>query len=437
MMRQSSKRIAPTLAVLALCVTSGAGDVLSADPVPREGRGMLTLEQAQALALERNHRLNARSHAVRAAEARILQARAIPNPELEVEVEEYDRGGEAFDSAETAIVLGQRVELGGKRRWRIRVSEAEVELAGWDYERKRRDVLAETVQRFVGVLTAQRRLDLAESTVDLAEMISHAVAERVKAGKEPPLQLSKAAAELELARMELLESRSDLDVARKMLGALWGTEAPMFRGVEGDLDAVPESVPAIEAFRSRLAANPDVARWGAELQHRRDILSSERAARVPDIEASIGFLRFEEDDTDALAFRIGMPLPLFDRNSGSIAAAKHEISRAEAERRAAETAAATALASAHAQLVSAHRRVVTLRMKVVPAMEAALDAARKGYEQGKFGFLDMLDAQRGLFDAEADLVTGLSAYHSTAADMERLTGTTIKEAATSRRREQR
>jgi len=392
-----------------------------------EPTGVIKLEQALGSALLESPALAAFSYDVRAAEARVLQAGLLPNPELELEVEEYDRDGEGFDSAETAVVLGQLFELGGKRRWRTRVAEAEGELAGWDYESMRLDVFTETTQRFTTVLAAQERLVLAGSAVELAEKTSRAVGERVKAGKEPPFQASKSEAELELARMEALEAQNALGVARKRLAAMWGSERVTFEGVAGSLDGVLGSIPSLHAMRPRLSLNPDLARWDAELRLRQASLSSEKAARVPDLEASVGFLQYEEDGTDALAFGIGVPLPVFDRNQGNIRAAALELSKAEVERSATELALAAKLAETHAALVGAHQRVTTLRGKVVPAMEQAYEAAHEGYRQGKFGFLDMLDAQRGLFDAKGALVDALSNYHSALTDIQRITGTSIEE----------
>jgi cobalt-zinc-cadmium efflux system outer membrane protein len=395
------------------------------DEMPVAPTGTLTLEQALGAALLRNPSLAAFSYDVRAAEARVLQARVLPNPELEVEVGEYDRDGAGFDSAETAIAFGQLFELGGKRRWRTRMAEAEGELAGWDYESKRLDVFTDTAQRFTAVIAAQERLALAGSAVQLAEKTSTAVGERVKAGKEPPLQASKSEAELEMARMEALGAENGLRVTRQRLAAMWGAERAEFKGVEGHLHTVLGPIPSLDSLRSRLSLNPELARWDAELRLRHAALSSEKAARVPDITAAIGFQRYEEDGTDSLAFGVGLPLPLFDRNQGNIAAAAHEISKAEAERSAAALALAAELAELHAGLTTSHQRVEALRGKVVPAMEQAFGAAHEGYTQGKFGFLDMLDAQRGLFEAKGALVDALSDYHTALADIQRITGTSI------------
>jgi cobalt-zinc-cadmium efflux system outer membrane protein len=155
-------------------------------------------------------------------------------------------------------------------------------------------------------------------------------------------------------------------------------------------------------------------------------LSSEKAARIPDVAASVGYVQFEEDGTDAFAVGLGMPLPLFDRNQGNIAAAAYGLLKSDAERSATEVALAADLAAAHAALTVSHQRVAALREKVVPAMEQAFEAAHEGYKQGKFGFLDMLDAQRGLFAAKGALVDALSDYHAAFTDIEGITGTSIE-----------
>jgi len=63
----------------------------------------------------------------------------------------------------------------------------------------------------------------------------------------------------------------------------------------------------------------------------------------------------------------------------------------------------------------------------VPARKKAFEAASEGYRQGKFGFLDVLDAQRGLFVARGALVDALSNYHASVAEIQRITGTSIEE----------
>ncbi|MBL7076784.1 MAG: TolC family protein [Kiritimatiellae bacterium] len=401
----------------------GAHEEIRATPTALEG--VIKLEQALALALLHNPALEAYSHEGRAAAARLLQAGLLRNPRLMLEVEEVDRDGMGFDNVETSVALVQWIELGSKRRRRSRVAEAEGELAGWEYEQKRLEVFSATAQRFVGVLAAQESHALAVSMVELSEKTAHAVGERVKAGKEPPLQRSKAVAELEMAHIGLLEAENALEMARMSLAALWGGNA-RFDSAHGHLDTTLGRVPDLAALRPLLARNPDMARWESEGQLARASLASQKAKRVPDLKATARYVEYREDETEALAFEVGFDLPLFDRNQGNIAAAKHNLATVAAKRRAAETALSAELAEAHAALTVAQRKAEALRTRVVPAMQEAFDAAHEGYREGKFDFLDMLGAQRGLFEARGALVDALSSYHIAVAAVQQVTGTPIE-----------
>src|SRR5437660_1513548 len=116
----------------------------------QEPTAVLTLPQALALALLQNPELRAFAWEVRVAEARTLQAGLRPNPELGLDIENVAGTG-AFQggrSAETTLRLSQVIELGGKRARRLRVAALERDLAAWDYETKRVEVLTAVAQAF-------------------------------------------------------------------------------------------------------------------------------------------------------------------------------------------------------------------------------------------------------------------------------------------------
>jgi cobalt-zinc-cadmium efflux system outer membrane protein len=380
----------------------------------------LELAQAFAMVLVENPTLTAFSYDVRAAEARLLQARARPNPRLGIGLKEFNRDSTGLDSSEFEIALEQQFELGGKRRWRTRMAAAQGELAGWDYAARRLDLLADTTTRFVAVAVAQRRVELVAHAVALAEDTHRAVGERVKAGKEPALQAAKSASELELVRMAALDAADTLRVARQRLATLWGAPAPTYPSVTGQLDLAVDAPPPLERLRSNLPQNPHLARGEAELRLRGAAVASAKAARLPDLTAGLALSRYQEDDTDALSFGVGIPLPLFDRNRGNIEAAKQERSRATATQAATRLMLQSELATTHTAWSAAHRRVKTLREKVIPNLEAAFEGAQEGYRQGKFSFLDMLDSQRLLFEARGTLLAALSDYHTHRAEARRL-----------------
>lgn len=78
--------------------------------------------------------------------------------------------------------------------------------------------------------------------------------------------------------------------------------------------------------------------------------------------------------------------------------------------------------------VSAHAEVTTLRQEVLPGAQSAFEAVSRGYRLGKFGFLDVLDAQRTLFGAKAQYLRALASYHRAVAEVERLIGEPVEAA---------
>jgi cobalt-zinc-cadmium efflux system outer membrane protein len=89
---------------------------------------------------------------------------------------------------------------------------------------------------------------------------------------------------------------------------------------------------------------------------------------------------------------------------------------------AAEVQVRAALGEAYAALSAAFAEATALKNDVIPGSVSAFEAAGEGYRQGRFGILDVLDAQRTLFEARGQYVEALAAYHKSVAQVERLIG---------------
>jgi cobalt-zinc-cadmium efflux system outer membrane protein len=389
-----------------------------------EPTGELTLRQALGLALLYNPELAAFSWEVRVKEAQALQAGLWPNPELAVELENFAGSGNfaGFDAAESTVSLSQLIELGGKRALRRSAGALEGQLAGWDYETRRLDLLTATTQAFVQVLTTQERLALATGLARLAERIQQSVADRVEAGKVSPVERRRAQITLAGARLAEGRVRLELTAARQALSARWGSAAPAFSRVAGSLSEV-RAVPPMKRLAPLVAHNPDVARWEDEQRQRSTGLELERANAVPDLSVFVGGRQLRESDESALVAGISIPLPIFDRNQGGIAAARAALSQARQQGRAAHDQALTALAESYQRLVAAHDQAQALKDEILPMAEEVLAAAELGYREGKFGLLDVLDAQHTFFETKGQQLDALSAYHQARAAVERLIAT--------------
>lgn len=382
----------------------------------------LTLTDALALALTRNPDLAASAWSVQAGGARVTQAALFPNPQVGLTVEDVagtgDRSG--AEQAETTLRLGQPIELGGKRSARVNEASRGRDLTAWNYEQLRLDVLTDTTRAFIAVLGAQERVALADQTVKLGEQVVTSVGRLVDAGREPSAEATRAEVALAAARIDRAQVQRDLDTARQGLASLWGA-APEFGRAEGRLDE-PSALPSLDELLPLLSRNPDLRRWATELAQRQAAVELAEANAIPNVTVEAGYRRFEDTDDSGFVFGASVPLPILNRNQGAISEARHELAAARETQRAAEVRARTALGQAHTELATAHREVEALRAIILPAANRAFEGINAGYLEGRYRYLDVLDAQRTLIGNRERLVRALTDYRQTLVRVERLIG---------------
>lgn len=391
--------------------------------------GSLTLADALALTLKQSPELSAYSWDVRAAEARIIQARLRPNPELSVQAENLfgTREYKNASSAEYTLQLSQLVELGGKRSARVEEARLGRALSEFDYQVQRVDVLRATTEAFIDVLAAQRRVALAEETVKLWQGAVPLTKKRVDAGAASPTELTRGNVAVALAEVGLAQAKRDLLGAKGVLAAQWGeTKAARFERVVGDLDRM-EAPPPFKTLVVQLTRNPHIARWTAERERRQAALRLQKAQRVPDVTIGAGPRMLGKGDDYTLGtIGFSLPLPFFNRNQGNIAEAEALLSKTDPEERAAESKAFGELSVAYQTLLRANEEVDILKGKVLPGATQTVEQLAEGYEAGKFSQLEILEARRTLTDARLQHLRALADYHKALAQVEALTAAPVE-----------
>lgn len=387
--------------------------------------GPLTLRDALAYALLHNPDLAAFDAEIRAREARVLQAGRLPNPVASAVAEDFGASlrptlADAVQP-QLSLQLSQLIELGGKRTARKNLASRELGLARWDYETARIATFADVARAFVDVLAAKRTIVLAEETARLVGDVETSVAARVEAGVVSPIEQTRAAVAAASVRAETERARFALETARARLSALLGGVSLATADIAGDLDTL-RAVPPLDVLVERVTQSPDLARWSDEIAQREAVLALERARRMPDVTVTGGYRRFTGIDANAWILGASIPLPLFDRNIDAIAEAESRVAAARAQQRAAGLRAGSALADAYNRLAASRAEVTALQATIIPGAREAFDAVTEGYRLGRFGYLDVLDAQRTLITYNAQYLRALAEFHKAVADLERLTG---------------
>jgi len=391
-----------------------------------EPDGSLTLRRALALTLMNNPELRVFSLETRAAQARELQAGLWPNPELEVEVEEVGGTGDrrGFDAAETTVQLSQLIELGDKSQKRKKVASFEKELADIDYHNKKLEVFSEAAKIFIAVLQAQEKLQLSGELLKLSEESFNVVEQRVNAGKDSPLEKTRAFVGLSNIKIKHRETQRNLEFVRKELSSFWGQDKPLFEQAAGNLNDIQE-LSSLDELVLRLKLNPQYTRWETEIKKSRAVLDLEKSKAIGDLTIGGGLQRFNETDDNAFIFGVSIPLPVANRNQGAKQEAAYNLAKAREEQKAAWLKLQNEFNRTYQELTNSYSQATSLRNEVLPGALEVFNAATTAYREGKVDYLNVLDAQRTLFEVKNEYIESLAVYHTAKADVERLIGQSI------------
>ncbi|MXS82793.1 TolC family protein [Nitrosomonas oligotropha] len=394
--------------------------------------GDLTLRDAVNLALLRNPELASFAKEMRALEGATLQAGLFRNPELSVNVENpgniqklsgdinsQDSVSQEVVQQLTTIRLGQLIELGGKRAARVGAARLNEELAARDYESRRVEIIARVANVFTEVLAGQERLKLAEETRQLAQNVVDTVVLRVQAGKVPPIEETRAKVGLSTARIEFEQAQRDLISARKRLALLWDSATPQFAKALGILET-SIAPPDFQMLQDRVLENPMALRAVKNIEHRKALLEVEQTRRIPNLTLSAGAVHHAQLGGTTAVAGVMIPLPLFDRNQGNLKEAYQRVDKAVDEQVATDIRLRTELAQSYEMMSAVWNEINILRDEILPGARSAFNVMRRGYELGKFGLLELLDAQRVLFQNQLLYVRALANYQRLMNDIERL-----------------
>jgi cobalt-zinc-cadmium efflux system outer membrane protein len=376
----------------------------------------LTLEIALQTALRQNPQLRIAELEVEANKGAVQQARIIPNPSLGFEQQDTGRA-----TRQTTLQLSQPIELGGKRSARMELANSGQEVAMAELAMRLAELRAVTTQAFFEALIAQERVRVAEESLKIVASGTAATARRVTAGKISPTEETRARVAEANVRIELRQAQADRLAALRSLALVMGSSVNSI----DQLDGRPETLPVPqgnEAINDRLMKSPALRRAQGEVRRAQAAYELERARRIPDVTVSLGAVRSQDFGRDQPIIGLSIPLPLFDRNQGAQLQALRRLDATQVQAEADEVRLRSEVLQAADQLQARSSEVQALQQEVLPGAQSAYEAASRGFELGKFGFLDVLDAQRTWLLARTQYLNALGEAHRASAELERRLG---------------
>lgn len=408
------------LAVL-LAVTVYASRVEAADYVANaqheEHSGKAwTLESLESLALERNPTLVQANAQINISRGAALQAGLYPNPTVGYTAEQIGSEGTAGELqggfVEQEIVTGNKLQL-SRSKYEQEVLQAQVRLEAQQYR-----VRSSIRREFYRTLVTQHQIEVRRELLKNAEEALKTTQGLVNVGQankpdllQAQVQVMRVKAQLRAAERKYYGHWQEL-IAQ--VGAPDLAPAPLNGTVElqGDQALDGEAV-----LHDLLNCSPQLRAAWAEVA--RDRISVQREAVEPipnlNVRAETGY-NFESQDTVA-GLSIGIKLPIFDKNQGSILQARAELARAEAEVKRIELVLRQKFGSAIGDYEAALVEARTLQDEALPAAREAYQLYSESYKNRRAAWPQVLVAQREYFQLTDEYLEAVLEVRRAEADM--------------------
>jgi cobalt-zinc-cadmium efflux system outer membrane protein len=164
--------------------------------------------------------------------------------------------------------------------------------------------------------------------------------------------------------------------------------------LDGQLEFDRKELTWESALGELLASSPELSAAQARIGRAGWGVQRARAEPIPNLDLE-GSVQFDNESSDTVAsVRIGVPLPLWNRNQGGILRAQGELAAAQSEVRQIELELTNRLAQAFERYSNARYQVELYTKQILPDARQSLDIVQKGYSAGEFSFLSLLLAQR-------------------------------------------
>lgn len=360
----------------------------------------LTLSEAMGLALANNPSLRASGAEWEAATARAEQARKWANPELELAAEDWPvSSGRGISDAKQTIGVAQTLPFPGKKSLDRRIGSAGVKFSEAEVALRRTELVRDVKVAFFHALAAQELLQVAEELLQVADSSAATAQKRVEAGAAAYQEQLRAEILLEQARIEISNDRRALDASRQNLVALLGRGDLKDAPLAGTLAELSAQTVLSESADDALAGHPSLRAAQANLDRARLEAKRARLDPYPDVRTAVAGGRIGETEESIIELRFSVPLPIFDTGKGRRREAEANLARAEAEQRAVRQQLEREWANARSRFRAATAQFIHYRDHILPRANEALRLVRTGFEEGKFGFIDLLDTQRTTAEA--------------------------------------
>ncbi|GBD91099.1 cobalt-zinc-cadmium resistance protein CzcC precursor [bacterium BMS3Abin04] len=382
----------------------------------------ISLNKAIILGLQNNPRLKSKNLEISAFQAAALQAGLYPNPEVGVELENFLGSGyfNGFNASENTFLITQDFVLGGRLKNAEKLQLINSNIARWELEKERLNLISGIRKSFTIISSFQHQNNLNKKLLQISRDFLKNLERRIKAGKVSPAESSRASLITTSLEIQIQNTKMQLSSEMTRLKALLGKPNLEFSSVE-NICNLKYNIPQLDELTALIIQSPTLAQFKTETKRFKAAVELERSKVIPDLSVSFGLRRISETRDNVLVFGVSLPLPLFNNNRGNIQKAIIRKNQTEYNFSSSLNQTKAKLNSLYNNIKAYDGMLKKLEEESIPKAKNAFKIISEGNLVGRFTVLDVLDAQRSLFELESQYVSAVAEYNRNIIDLEELT----------------
>lgn len=388
----------------------------------------LKLQSALSIAEKNNHHLKSMRHESDAVKAGSWSEWWPDDPKVAVEWEGIPSGSGLDKYEERRITVSQEIELPWNIYWRNRLSAHRSNAADMRFESEKTATRSAAIIAYVRYQAAAGNLQLAEKRMKLAGEFLEKARIRRDAGEAAAIEVVRAQVELARAGNQHRDMESSRIAAQAKLNLLLARkpDQPIFLQdslVYRRFVPVPESLQA-----NALRSHPLIRESGDRVKAAQQFRKLSWGNILPSIELS-GFRQKVTGNSDFYGMEIGVKIPLWFafRQRNDIREASALLAASESQFDDIKLQLAAEVEQLFARFIAAREKAENYRNALLAPANEVFRIARRSYETGEAGYLQLLEAQQTLVDVRLGYIQSLEEYYTAIAELEAAAGFRILE----------
>ncbi len=393
--------------------------------VPHPARGQeapaARLDDLVKEALEKNPEILASKGMWEMAKAKVPQAKALPDPTLQFELQNIGLTGFTvgkMDMSMAGISLAQTIPYPGKRGLRQRVVGREADGAGAMVEVTRLSVVSRLKAAYYDLVFIHKSLDVVDRTRQILQAFEQTAQARYSVGEGIQQDVLKAQVELSMLTRRTITLEQMREGTRAMINSL--------------LDRSPDAtLGRPEGFASPRALPPPDSLVQAAMTHNPELRAQQRTVEAGEAQVALMKREYKPDFAvsggwrsrggleDLYQVMVEVELPWQrERRKYGVEEALASTDAAQRNRRATEEMVLAKVRNLSTKAWKSAQMAELYQSAIHPQTTFALASSTSAYRVGKVDFLAVLDSVRVLLDNELMAQEQLMDYHKEVARLE-------------------